>query len=194
MADITCSTLCTAWLDPHPIPSSCGSVDFGFPKMIILAAPDTAITVASDVPTYAEFVAAGSDVYIISDIANGVKMASEKQEISGADTPDNLPEVISEIEGISGNIVRFNADIYADLEKLNCFKRLRMWYVTSKNYCFGGTKGYLINNYFTAWTHDGFGNRSKIPFELKWYRANDETTGFAQSNTTGSDYLDLVNS
>lgn len=193
MANITCSTTCTAWIDAHAIPTECGAVDFGFPKMLIFAAPDTAITVASDVPTYAEFVTAGSDIFIINDIANGVKMAGERQEISGADTPDNLPEVISEIEGISGNIVRFDADVYNDLEKLNCFKRLRMWYVTNKNYCFGGKTGYWVNNYFPAWTHDGFGNRSKIPFEFKWYRPEGKTTDTLQSNTTGSDYLDLHN-
>jgi len=158
--------------------------------MVILADPDNTITVASDnlVPTVAEFTNAASDIIILADIANGQKMAPEKQEITGADTPDNLPEVLSEIEGISGNIVRFNTDVLNDLEKLNCFKRLRMWYVTNKGYCFGGETGYLVNNYISDWVHDGFGNRSKIPFEFKWYR-EESTTGTAQDLT----YLDLNN-
>jgi len=191
MADIVCSTQCTTWIDAHEFPTTCNAVDFGFPKMIILAAPDTTIVVASDnlVPTAAEFTTAGSDVFIINDIANGVKMPSEKQEISGADTPDNLPEVISEIAGISGNIVRFNLDVLNDLEKLNCYKRLKMWYVTNKGWCFGGPTGFTINNYIPDWIHDGFGGRSKIPFEFKWYKPDAETTGAAQSDS----YLLLTN-
>jgi hypothetical protein len=191
MAEIVCATQCTSWIDAHAIPTSCNAVDFGFPKMVILSAPDTAITVASDhlVPSVAEFTTAGSDVFYLNDIANGMKMDPEIQEISGADTPDNLPEVISEIDGISGNIVRFNLDILNDLEKLNCYKRLRMWYVTNKGWCFGGKTGYLINNYFRDWTHAGFGQRSKIPFEIKWYKPEAETTGAA----IDLDYLDLTN-
>jgi hypothetical protein len=159
--------------------------------MIILADPDTTITVASDhlVPSVAEFTTAASDVIFLNDIANGVKMTGEKQEISGADTPDNLPETISEIEGITGNIVRFNLDVLNDLEKLNCYSRLRLWFVTNKGWCFGGQKGFLVNNHIPDWMHEGFGNRSKIPFEFKWYRVTSETTGAAQD----MDYLDLTN-
>jgi hypothetical protein len=191
MADIVCSTYCTSWLDGHAIPTDCASVDFGFPSMVILAAPDTTFSFSSDnlVPTVAEFTTAGSDIFIISDIANGVKMAPEIQSISAADTPDNLEEVISEMDGISGNIVRFNTDIYNDLEKLNCYKRLRMWYVTNKGYCFGGLTGYLIKNYIPDWTHDGYGNRSKFPFEFRWFKTPATTTGTAQDMA----YLDLTN-
>jgi len=191
MADITCASVCTAWIDFHAIPTSCNAVDFGFPKMIILADPDTVITVASDhlVPSVAEFTTAASDVIFLNDIANGTKMIGEKQEITGADTPDNLPETISEIEGITGNIVRFNLDILNDLEKLNCFNRLRLWFVTNKGWCFGGQTGYLVNNHIPDWTHEGFGNRSKIPFEFKWYRVTSSTTGAALD----LGYLDLTN-
>lgn len=191
MADIICSTYCTSWLDGHAIPNDCNSVDFGFPSMVILAAPDTVFSFASDqlVPSVSEFTTAGSDIFILSDIANGVKMAPELQTITGADTPDNLDEVISEMDGISGNIVRFNTDIYNDLEKLNCYKRLRMWYVTNKGYCFGGLTGFLIKNYIADWIHEGYGNRSKFPFEFKWFKTPATTTGTAKDIT----YLDLTN-
>jgi hypothetical protein len=191
MADIVCSTTCTSWIDGHAIPTSCNAVDFGFPKMLILAAPDTTFSWGSDnlCPTPAEFTTAGSDIFIINDIANGVKLASEKQEITGADTPDNLPEVISETTGISGNIVRFNLDILNDLETLNCYTRLKLWFVTNKGWCFGGNDGYTINNYVADWVHEGFGGRSKIPFEFKWVKPAQTTTPAVQN----MDYLDLTN-
>ncbi len=159
--------------------------------MIILAAPDTVFSFASDhlVPSVAEFTTAGSDIFILNDIANGAKMPSEKQELSGADTPDNLPETISEITGISGNIVRFNLDVLNDLEKLNCYNRLKLWYVTNKGWCFGGLTGYTTNNYISDWIHEGFGNRSKIPIEFKWYKPFNQTTDAAQDD----DYLNLTN-
>jgi len=191
MADIVCSSTCSTWIDGHAIPTSCNAVDFGIPKMVILAAPDTTFSFASDhlVPSVAEFTTAGSDIFILNDIANGVKMPSEKQELSGADTPDNLPEVISEITGISGNIVRFNLDVLNDIEKLNCYTRLKMWYITNKGWCFGGLTGYTINNYVPDWIHEGFGGRSKIPFEFKWYKPFNQTTAAAQND----DYLTLTN-
>ena len=191
MAGIVCATLCTSWIDGTAIPTDCASLDFGFPAMVILAAPDTVFSFASDhlVPSVSEFTTAGSDIFIISDIANGVKMAPELQTITGADTPDNLDEVISEMDGISGNIVRFNTSTYGDLERLNCFKRLRMWYVTNKGYCFGGLTGYLVKNYIADWVHEGYGNRSKFPFEFKWFKDRTATTGTAVDLT----YLDLTN-
>ena len=191
MADITCTTQCTTWIDAHVIPTSCNAVDFGFPKMLILAAPDTVFSFASGnlVPTVAEFTTAGSDIFIIADIANGVKLPSEKQELTGADTPDNLPETLSETAGISGNIVRFNLDILNDLEKLNCYTRLKLWYVTNKGWCFGGLTGFTVNNYVEDWVHDGFGGRSKIPFIMKWVKPASTTTDAAKDVL----YLDLNN-
>jgi len=173
-------------------PNSCTQTDFGFPKMVIVAAVGTDISPAGDVPTVAEFQDAistgGSDVIVINDIANGQKLAGERQEIGDADTSDNLPFVISEREGIQGNLKTFNLTILNDLEALNCHKRLRVWYVTNKNFCFGGTRGYLASNYIGDWVHDGFGNRSYIPIEFKWMR-EDATTGAAYEDG----YLDLTN-
>lgn len=191
MADIICSTTCTSWLDGHSVPASCNAVDFGFPKIVILAAPDTVFSWGSDnlCPTAAEFTTAGSDVFILNDIANGVKMATEKQEITGADTPDNLPDVISEMTGISGNIVRFNLDILNDLETLNCYNRLKMWFITNKGWCFGGNDGFTISNHVGDWIHEGFNNRSKIPFEFKWFKTPATTTPARQEDA----YLDLTN-
>ena len=194
MADIVCSTECAAGVDMTAFPSDCTQVDFGFPKLILLAPVGATITVASDnvVPTVAEFqteLTAGSDLIAINGISNGIKMPSETVEISDADTADNLPEVITSREGISGNLKRFNLTILNDLEALNCHKRLRMWYITNKGWCFGGQTGYLVSNYFKDLEHAGYGNRSMIPFEFKWIRES-ATTGAGQDN----DYLDLVNS
>lgn len=191
MAEIVCSTQCTNWIDASAIPSACAGVDFGFPKMVILAAPDTIFSFGSDhlVPSVAEFTTAGSDIFIIAPIANGTKMPNEKQEITGADTPDNLPETLSIMTGISGNLTRFNLTTLNDLEKLACFSRLQMWYVTNKGWCFGGLTGYTVNNNVGDWIHEGFGNRSKIPFEFKWFKDQTVTTGAALDTA----YLDLTN-
>ena len=173
-------------------PNDCTQVDFGFPKMVILAAMGTDLSPAGICPTAAEFSAAlatlGSDILVINDIANGQKLAGEKQEISDADTADNLPEVISEREGIMGNLKRFNLAILNDLEALNCHKRLRMWYITNKNWCFGGTLGYKASTYFGDIVHDGFGNRSYVPLEFKWMRENATTAALYDA-----DYEDLTN-
>lgn len=192
MADIVCSTECAGGVSMSSFPGDCLQVDFGFPKLVILCAPSTNIAPSGVVPSVAEFQAAistgGSDVVVINDISNGQKLEGEVQEISGADTADNLPEVISSMEGISGNLKRFNLTVLNDLEALNCHKRLRVWYVTNKGWCFGGKRGYLSANYFKDWAHGGFGGRSYIPFEYKWMR-EEETTGAAQD----MDYLDLTN-
>lgn len=194
MAEIVCSTECAGGISMSSFPTSCTQTDFGFPKMVILARSDYEMTTAGSdvVPTVATFEAAistgGSDVIVINDISNGVKLAGERQEISDADTADNLPEVISEREGIQGNLKRFNSTILNDIEALNCHKRVRLWYVTNKGYCFGGKLGFLASNYFGDWVHDGFGNRSYIPLEFRWMR-EDATTGTAQD----SDYLNLTN-
>ena len=193
MADIVCSTECAAGVTMAAFPTSCAQTDFGFPKLVLLAPAGVTITVASDnvVPTVAEFqtaITAGSCI-VINDVANGIKLPSETVEISDADTADNLPDVITSREGISGNLKTFNLAILNDLEQLNCHTRLNLWFVTNKGYCFGSTAGYRVGNYFKDWEHAGYGNRSMIPFEFKWIR-DDKTTGNAQDD----DYLTLVNS
>jgi len=174
-------------------PTACTQVDFGFPKLVILAHVDLNISPAGDVPTVAEFQAAistgGSDIIVLTGLANGVKVQGEQTTISDADTVDNLPEVISSREGITGNLKRFNLTTLADLEALNCHTRLRMWYVTSNDYCFGGTRGYIVSNYISDWVHDGYGNRSYIPLSYYWIRPTTVTTGAAYE----SGYLDLTN-
>jgi hypothetical protein len=65
-----------------------------------------------------------------------------------------------------------------------------MWFVTNNGWCFGGLTGYYVNNVVNDWIHEGFGaNRSKIPFEFKWFKDLTKTTGAALDLT----YLDLTN-
>lgn len=193
MADIVCSTECASGVSMTAFPTDCTQIDFGFPKLVLLAASNATITAASgnDVLAVSEFQGYidSGDIVVINDISNGIKMPSETVEITDADTADNLPEVITSKEGINGNLKRFDATTLADLEKLNCHKRLKMWYVTNKGYCFGGTTGYTVSNYFRDWEHAGYGNRSMIPFEFRWIRES-KTTGTGQDD----DYLDLTNS
>jgi hypothetical protein len=176
-------------------------VDFGFPKMLILATATGSTALAATcaasylgsdlVPSYTNFVAAlGSDVIVINDIANGVKITEEVQEISGADTSDNLPDYVLPITGITGNLKTFNLSILNYLEQLNCHTRLYLWYVTNTGWCFGGQTGYLTPNYWKDWEHPGYGpNRSMIPVSFKWNKPLDKQTG-AMLDT---DYLNLVN-
>lgn len=191
MADIVCSTECAGGVSMSSFPTSCLQTDFGFPKMAIIGAVGVDFGF-SGTPAVSDFQAAistgGSDMIVINDIANGAKIAGERQEISDADTSDNLPETISEREGITGNLKRFNSTILNDLEALNCHNRVRLWYVTNKGYLFGGTLGYLASNYFGDWVHDGFGNRSYIPLSFMWMRES-KTTDTAQDD----DYLTLTN-
>ena len=172
-------------------PSSCTHTDFGYPKLVLLASTSASFG-WSATPTVAELQAViatgGSDLIVVNNIANGQKLAGEQQVISDADTPDNIPFVISEREGISGNIKWFNETIINDLEALNCHKRLRMWYITSNGYCFGGSTGYLVGNYFGDWVHEGFGNTGMIPFEFRWMREAKTTDAVYDVN-----YLDLTN-
>lgn len=194
MADIVCSTECASGMTMNAFPNDCTQTDFGFPKLIIVAPASTTdgviATSGSDVPTVSDFqsaITAGSCV-VIADVSNGQKLAGEQQTISDADTYDNLPEVISEREGIQGNLKRINDDTLNDLEKLNCHKRAKLWYVTNKGYCFGNQNGYHASLYFSDWQHDGFGNRSMIPFTFMWMRPS-KTSGIIQDD----DYLTLTN-
>ncbi|MDD4813735.1 MAG: hypothetical protein PHE46_11050 [Bacteroidales bacterium] len=193
MADIICATECTGGLEMPAFPDSCGRVDFGFPKLIILALKDSVTCTGSDylVPSVSDFQSAiGSDCIIINDLANGVKIPEEVEEIGPADTADNLPEYVNAREGITGNLKNINLEILNALEKLNCHSRLQMWYVTNKGWCFGGREGYTIPWYSRDWEHAGYGpNKSMIPISCTWVR-KPETTGADQDY----DYLELVNS
>ncbi len=197
MADLVCTCGCAEGLFVSAIPDDCNSIDFGYPYMIAIQNKDAvnAGLIAGTYPTVAELEAMAlltnqQHVSFIGPFTNGVKAEKSRESQSGADTIDGLESVISQTISITGKLKYLDETIICDLADLNCYTRVRIWYITSKGYIFGGTTGFIVPNFFSEWLHEGFGNVSHVPiaFEYKVDRAHQYCTTHQDD-----DYLTLSN-
>lgn len=138
---------------------------------IFLAKDDSEITVAgSDTMTAAEMqveVTAG-DVVIIDGITNGHREEVSATEFSGDDTETGGLESFDPVMGITGNLKRMNEAVIRALEKYDKLEKCRMWFLTDKNYFFGGTAGYKASISIKPMRFEGFGTQPYIPFSFQY--------------------------
>jgi len=172
----------------------CGAIDYGYPKFLLFMRTDgTLVCAGSDgIPTKAELdvalaLADNNKLIMVGPMTNGVKAEAERQTESGADTVDGQETVITQSMQITGRLKFLNEAVRADLEKLNCFERLKMWYVTSTGYLFGECDGYPVSNFISELLSDGFGTRPYIPVDFRWI--TEDKNPSAQDD----DYLTLTN-
>jgi len=181
---------CTDALDQAATPA-CGT-DYGERIVRVAYMKDGAtFTVAgSDVPTAAEFqTSITSDVMtIINGISNGHRVEQGATELSGDDTETGGTERYDVDYRIEYRIKRINEAVKRMTEKLDRYSTLRMWYFTDKNYCYGGTTGYLVAPNFSLVITEGKGQPPYIQ------SFNDFTAIGADYAGYDADYDTLTNS
>jgi len=127
---------------------------------------DTFTVSASDSPTATEFTTSiTSDVMtVFNGITNGHRIEQGATELSGDDTESGGAERYDVMYRIEGRIKRVSNSICRATEKLDRFQVLRMWFLTDKDYCFGGTTGYKVSPNFSLITLEGKGQAPYINF------------------------------
>jgi hypothetical protein len=167
---------CTDALD-QPTTPACGT-DYGerVVKVALMKEGGT-FSVASDVPTAAEFETAitAGEITIIAGMTNGHRIEQGATELSGDDTESGGTERWDVEYRIEGRIKRIDEALKRATEKYDRFSILRMWFFTEKNYCYGGATGYKVSPNFSEQIFEGKGQPSYINF-------------FCDYTATGADY------
>jgi len=159
-------------------------------KILIAKDGDTVTVSGTDGPTKAELDTAvtGGTVVVLDGITNGVRdFVGWAAEFSGDDTETGGKETRDAIMGIGGNVKRVDETVLRALEKLNNFSVLRVWFITEKNYCFGGVTGYKTSSSFQPLELGGFGTEPQAPFRLEYFHSGADDAKY------DADYEDLTN-
>ena len=146
---------CSSTLDQAETPA-CGT-DFGERVRTIVISKTN---LWDSAPTAEEINVAweAGDVTVFSGIVNGHRIFVGSQEIEVI-----YKEQVDKMYRIEGKIIRFNEDTSRMAEKLNRYPNLYIWYITDKNYCFGG---YDCSINFTLRLMEGKGVRPYIAFSF----------------------------
>ena len=157
---------CTSALTKPTFPTC--PVDYGQrPVKVLIMKEGGTITASSGAnPTAAQFQTAidADEVVVIEGITNGNIVENSATELSGDDTESGGSEKYDVYMRLSGKVKRFNEAVKRALETYTRYSTLRMWYVTDKNYCFGGTEGYKASPDFGFQSFEGVGQPTSIPF------------------------------
>ena len=159
---------CSDALDQAATPSC--PVEYGerIVRIMLMKTSDSSnfTSAASDAPTAAEFeqfIASGY-VTVINGISNGHKVEISATELSGDDTTTGGTERHDVIYRVEGRIRLISENLARMTEKLDRYAQLRMWYVTDREYVFGGDTGYLVTPNFGLRVFEGAGQPPYIPF------------------------------
>lgn len=167
MSIITCT--CASDIHMSPFPNNCGQKDYGYPKLLLFMKP-TGTAPALTVAAFTAAIAAAGDshVIVVGPITNGQRSEADRQTESGADTIDGLENIIQVQHEVVGRAKFLDETVRADLLALNCYDRLKMWYVTSTDWLFGDTTGYDVANFITGLIQEGYGKKSYVPLSYRW--------------------------
>jgi len=181
---------CTSNLDVPTTPAC--ATDYGVRvKKVLFAKDGDEVTVAgTDGPTKAELDTAisASAIIVLDGITNGVRdFVNWGAEFSGDDTESGGKEARDPIMGIGGMVKRIDETVLRALEKLNNFSTVRCWFVTEKNYCFGGVTGYLVSTAFQPLELGGLGTEPQVPFRCEYFHDGRDDAKY------DADYEDLTN-
>jgi hypothetical protein len=179
---------CTDALDQPSTPAC--QTDYGetVVAFAVMKEGGTFVVAASDNPTAAEFQTAitAGEVAYYKGLSNGHRIQNGATEVSGDDTITGGTERYDVQYRVEGNIKLFDEAIKRATEKLDKYTRLRLWFFTNKNYCFGGTEGYDATPNFDEQIIEGRGTPPKIPFFF------DYTATGADYASFDADYDDLT--
>lgn len=138
----------------------------------------------STIPAPSDFTIAWDNGYvtILGGITNGHRVFVGDIEIEGLYGKERWDAQYV----VEGNIRRINEDIARSCEQLTRMHGLSMWFITDKEYMFGGAEGYTVNPFFSQIIKEGIGNRPYIRFEMEYF-----ATG-ADYGTYNEFYLDVL--
>lgn len=121
------------------------------------------VAASGNVPTAAEFKVAynAGDLTIIEGITNGHRVKTGETEIQHIRT--EWHDATYRVEGV---IRRFDNAILRMTEKMNRYKKVYFYFLTSKNYCFGP---YKTNPFFSLMLYNGKGNPTGVEFKLDYF-------------------------
>ena len=179
---------CTDALD-QPSTPACG-VEYGERVVKVMFMKEGgSFTVASDVPTAAEFETAvtSGEISVLDGITNGHRVEQGATELSGDDTESGGTERYDVVYRIEGRIKRVDETVSRATEKLSRYSVLRTWYITEKNYCFGGATGYAASPNFDLLVKEGKGTPPYIPFFCDFTAIGADYASF------DADYDDIAN-
>jgi hypothetical protein len=184
---------CTDALTQATTPSC--TTDYGERVVKIILMKESDLTawralVSSDVPTAAEFTTGVASDYltVIDGISNGHRIEQSATELSGDDTISGGTERYDVTYRIEGRLKLIDESVNRMVEKLTRYSILRAWFITEKDYCFGGESGYKASPDFGAIIFEGKGTPNYIPFFL------DYTATGADYAAYDDDYTALTNS
>lgn len=165
----------------QPVMPTCAT-EYGERVVIIAFMKEggTFTVAASDHPTKAEFdtAIAANQVTIIKGISNGHRIEQSATELSGDDTVTGGTERWDVQYRVEGRIKIFDEDVKRLTERLDRFPQLRMWFITDKNYCFGGPLGYKCTPNFGEQIFEGKGQPSYIPFFCDYVATGEDYAGY----------------
>lgn len=146
---------CTEDLTQATSPA-CGT-DFGDRVVAVMLAKTN---LWDDVPTPLDINEAWSDgdLTVITHITNGHRVFVGSQEIEVV-----YKEQVDKLYRVEGRIRRITPEIARMTERLNRYPSLYVWYITNKNYCFGG---YQSTVDFTLMMQEGKGSPPYISFQF----------------------------
>ena len=159
---------CTDALD-QPATPSCPT-DYGerVVRIVLMKESDvgTFAVAGSDAPTAAEFEIGVTSDYltVYNGITNGHRIEQGATELSGDDTETGGTERWDVEYRVEGRIKKVSQLIARATEKLDRYSQLRLWYITEKDYCFGGPDGYKVSPNFGLIITEGKGQPPYIPF------------------------------
>jgi len=181
---------CTSSLDVPTTPTCATDYGVRVKKLLLMKDGGTITVAGTDGPTKAEFDTAisASEVIVLDGFTNGKReFVSWGAEFSGDDTESGGAEARDPVMGISGILKRVDETVLRAVEKLNNFSVLRCWFVTEKNYCFGGTDGYKSSSMFQPLELLGQGSEPQAPFRLEYFHDGRDDAKY------DADYEDLTN-
>jgi len=197
MIDLLCDLVCDCTvgtpLEMGAFPNNCGAEDYGYPYLLLFQKPEGTVTgctgcyVGVDDIQDMQAETDENRIIVVGPITNGQRVESERETEDGADTIDGMTSVISQTLNLTGKLKYLDEAVREDLERLNCYDRLKMWVITSTGWLFGGCNGYLVANFISGLIQDGYGTRSHIPLDYK-FKVPGRDPAFQDD-----DYLTLVN-
>lgn len=155
---------------------------------------ETDSVTTGDIPTVSDFQTAmalttDAKLVVIPKVTNGLCQKVSSTELSGMDTLTGGKEEHDVIKEISGTLKHLTQDLLEKTGEYSQHSILRVWIVTNKGYCFGGSKGYKCSSRgaFTPIEIDG--TKSHVKFSLQY------NSDLVEEDTNqDDDYLDLDNS
>jgi hypothetical protein len=182
MASVCDTINCSSILPTIPTPD-CGFKDFGRQIVRVIIgdvdadpfANTSALTVLANWTARLGTAGTGStDTRLVTfTVHEGVKPAGD---VETQKSPYGANEEIERTQVLDGMVKYIKEETLTALNQLRCRKLVTMWFVTDRDYVFGGVTGYQyvtpsIGNFEVVGKGNGM---NKVPVHFEWFAKDDE--------------------